>query len=170
MPKKLPNYEDLIKYYPTDKDPAKVRSDIGGAVDRSWYENTCIIRVSKSLNYTGHPVPKDSGTFKTRKGADGNWYGLGVQDFWEYLEKYYGKPTIYSEKDSKSGRIPREKFKGIRGVIGFRVKGWKDASGHFTLWDGFDLVYGGESHDYFAISYKAGLWQAGTTIVTQAEY
>ena len=170
MPKKLPNFEDLSKFYPTDKDPDKVRKEIGGAVDRSWYENTCIIRVSKSLNYTSHPIPRDSGTFKTRKGADGKWYGLGVQQFWEYLTVHYGQPTVLVEKEGKSGRIPREKFSGIRGIIGFRVKGWEDASGHFTLWNGFDLLYGGEKHDYFAISYKAAIWEAGSTRVTVAPY
>ncbi|HUF04580.1 MAG TPA: type VI secretion system amidase effector protein Tae4 [Aridibacter sp.] len=169
MPKKLPNYEDLAKDYPAGKDAAKVRGDIGGSVDKSWYKNTCIIRVSKSLNSAGHPIPVDSGNFKTRKGADGKWYGLGVQQFWSYMRKTYGKPTVYAEKDAKSLRIPMEKFKGVRGIIGFRVKGWEDASGHFTLWNGFDLVYGGEDHDYFAISYMAALWEAGSTRTTSAE-
>jgi hypothetical protein len=26
----------------------------------------------------------------------------------------------------------------------FKVSGWSDASGHFTLWDGKDLIYPGE--------------------------
>lgn len=168
MGKVLPNYDDLVKFYQTDPDPEKVKQKIGGSVNKSWYENTCIIRVSEALNYTNHLIPADSGAFKTRKGADGRWYGLGVQQFWEYLEKHYGKPTVFAEKDKKSGRIPFEKFNGIRGIIGFRVKGWGDASGHFTLWDGFNLLYGGEKHDYFAISYKAALWQAGTTKISIA--
>ncbi len=166
MVKILPLYENLIKFYPTDKDYEKVRREIGGSVDKSWYENTCIMRVSKSLNYANHPIPADSGVFKTRQGADGKWYGLGVQQFWEYLEKYYGKPTIYAERDKKTNRIPIEKFQRKRGIIGFRVQGWKDASGHFTLWDGFNLLYGGEKHNYFAISSKAALWETGASRVS----
>jgi hypothetical protein len=169
MPKKvLPDYDEMIKIYPTDKDPEKVKKDIGGNVNRSWYENTCIIRLSKSLNYTNHPIPVISGSFKTVQGADKKWYGLGVQQFWEYLETFYGKPTVYAEKDKKTGRIPMAKFSGIRGIIGFRVKGWEDASGHFTMWDGFKLIYGGDKHDYFAIAYKAALWEAGSIRIYEA--
>lgn len=166
MGKVLPNYEDLIKFYPTDSDAEKVKREVGADVDKSWYENTCVIRVSKALNYTNHLIPKDSGAFKTRKDADDKWYGLGVQQFWEYLEKNYGKPLVYAEKDKRSGRIPFEKFQGIRGIIGFRVKGWEDASGHFTLWNGFNLLYNSGNRDYFGISYKAALWQAGTTRIS----
>lgn len=165
MGKILPIYEDLLRFYPTDPDPEKVKRDIGGSVNKSWYENTCIIRVSRALNYTNNPIPADSAAFKTRQGSDGKWYGLGVQQFWEYLEKHYGKPTIYAEKPNAGSRIPVEKFQRTRGIIGFRVKGWKGASGHFTLWDGFNLIYAPQ-HDYFSISSKAALWTAGTSKVS----
>lgn len=161
----LPLYENLIKFYPTDPNQEKVKEEIGGNVNRSWYENTCIIRVSKALNYNDHPIPADSAIFKTRQGADRKWYGLGVQQFWEYLEKHYGKPTIYAEKGKLSNRIPVEKFQQTRGIIGFRVKGWADASGHFTLWDGYNLAYA-PRHDYFSISYKAALWTTGASKVS----
>ncbi len=61
MGKILPLYENLIIFFPTDSDTEKVKRDIGENVDKSWYENTCIIRVSKALNYTDHPIPADSG-------------------------------------------------------------------------------------------------------------
>jgi len=169
MSKKLPDFEALAKFYPSGSDAAQVRHEIGGSVDKDWYVNTCVIRVSKSLNYTNELIPADSGALKTRKGADGKWYGLSVRQFWRYMLKTYGKPLVYAEKDAKSGRIDRSKFSGPRGIIGFRVKGWDDARGHFTLWDGLDLVYGGESHDYFAISYEAALWEAGTVRVFAPE-
>ncbi|MGH9949688.1 MAG: T6SS effector amidase Tae4 family protein [Pyrinomonadaceae bacterium] len=169
MSKVLPLYQDLVPNYPTSKDAVAVRAAIGGAVDKSWYENTCIMRVSKAMNYANHPIPPDTAIFKTRKGADGKWYGLGVQQFWEYLEKNYGKPTVYAEKDKATGRIPYDKFKGYQGIIGFRVKGWKDASGHFTLFDGFNLLYGGDAHNYWEISFKAGLWRAGANFVTSPD-
>lgn len=154
---RLPNFEDLVPNYPVDSDPAAVRAAIGGAVNRDWYKNTCIIRVSKALNYARQPIPPDSGSFKTRKGADGKWYGLGVQQFWDYMTKTYGKPDVSA--DSVNGRIAFEKFAGGSGIIGFRVKGWKDASGHFTLFDGCHLLYVGDgSTDYWTRSYKAALW------------
>jgi len=168
MAKKLPNFEDMTPNYPTSKDFAAVRAAVGGAVDKSWYENTCIIRVSKALNYANHPIPADSGDFKTRKGADGKWYGLGVQQFWEYMTKTYGKPAIYAE--NVNGRIEIEKFAGSAGIIGFRVKGWKDASGHFTLFNGCELLYVGDGGtNYWTRSYKAALWSTGGTITTCAQ-
>ena len=170
MGKKLPDFSQLSVVYPSGPDPKRVKLEIGGQVNQDHYENTCIIRLSRSLNYTNHPIPSDSSFFKTRRGADNKWYGLGVQQFWEYLEKNYGNPTIFAEKDLRTGKIPKEKFAGIRGIIGFRVKGWKDASGHFTLWDGDKLIYGGDKHDYFTISYKAALWEAGTLRTTMAPY
>ncbi|PYS87460.1 MAG: hypothetical protein DMF62_12395 [Acidobacteria bacterium] len=169
MGKALPNFDALVPNYPTSKDFKVVRAAIGGDVDKDWYENTCIMRVSKALNYAKHPIPADSGAFKTRRGADKMWYGLGVQQFWEYLEKHYGKPTVYAEKDNKSGRIPYEKFKGYQGIIGFRVKGWHDASGHFTLFDGVNLLYVGDHPDYWGIAYKAALWRAGNLWVTSPD-
>jgi len=163
MAKKLPNFEELTPNYPVDKDAAAVRHSIGGKVDQDHYENTCIIRVSKALNYAKHPIPVDSGDFKTRKGADGKWYGLGVQQFWEYMTKTYGKPAVYAE--NTKGRIPYEKFAGNAGIIGFRVKGWKDASGHFTLFNGCELLYIGDgSTNYWTRSYKAALWTTGGVV------
>jgi hypothetical protein len=62
----------------------------------------------------------------------------------------------------KSGDIKREPFEGKTGVIGFRVHfQGGSATGHFSLWDGSKLLYGGLSHDYFQISYEAALWQSG---------
>lgn len=167
MPKKLPNFQELTPNYPIAEKAAEVRKSIGGNVDKDHYKNTCIVRVSKALNYAKHPIPADSGDFKTRKGADGKWYGLGVQQFWEYMTKTYGKPTVYAE--NVNGRIPYEKFAGKAGIIGFRVQGWKDASGHFTLFNGCELLYIGESGtNYWTRSYKAALWTTGGNITTCA--
>ncbi|MDM7923801.1 MAG: type VI secretion system amidase effector protein Tae4 [Pyrinomonadaceae bacterium] len=160
MRKKLPDFSDMEANYPTGHDPEQVKADIGGSVDQAHYKNTCIIRVSKALNYAKHPIPPDSGWFRTKRGADKKWYGLRVREFWTYMEKTYGKPTVFEKRDS-SGRIPPWRFVGKSGIIGFRVKGWNDASGHFTLWNGFNLLYGGEDHDYWGISYEAGLWTSG---------
>lgn len=165
--KRLPNFEELVPNYPLDKDPATVRSAIGGAVNRDWYENTCIIRVSKALNYAKHFIPPDSGSFKTRKGADGKWYGLGVQQFWEWMTKTYGEPSVAA--DNVNGHIPYEKFAGNSGIIGFRVKGWNDASGHLTLFNGCELLYVGDgSTNYWTRSYKAALWVTGGRTVACA--
>jgi hypothetical protein len=161
MPKSLPNFDSLVPYYPVKQTADEIKAYIGGDVDQAHYRNTCIIRVSQALNYTGHPIPPDTGWFRTKKGKDGKWYGLRVTEFWDYLLKVYGKPTVFARKGNNKV-IPVSKFAGIRGIVGFRVKGFTDATGHFTLWDGAELLYGGERHDYWGISTEAALWEAGT--------
>lgn len=75
------------------------------------------------------------------------------------MVKFYGNPTVYS-------RVPinAKLFRGVRGIIGFKVPFVDGSStGHFTLWDGFKLLYGGGDEDYFKIATEAALWEAGTT-------
>lgn len=166
--KSLPNFEKMMPFYPATQTAEEIKVEIGGKVNQEHYHNTCIMRVSLALNYTGHPIPADNGKFRTKRGKDGKWYGLRVAEFWDYMMKIYGKPTVY-ERKAKNGRIAADKFAGIRGIIGFRAD-FKDATGHFTLWDGFKLLYGGEDHDYFSIASEGALWEAGTirTINTSA--
>ncbi|WP_223255392.1 T6SS effector amidase Tae4 family protein [Flavobacterium sp. LM4] len=55
-----------------------------------------------------------------------------------------------------------DKLKKLKGIIMFKVSGWGNASGHFTLWDGKNLIYpGGAQHDdplseyyYFNMKYE----------------
>lgn len=166
MKKSLPNFDKLEPFYPAKQTADEVKADIGGDVNQDHYKNTCIMRVSLALNYAGHPIPADNGKFRTKRGKDRKWYGLRVAEFWEYMLKHYGKPTVHA-RQAKNGLISSADFGGIRGIIGFRAD-FKDATGHFTLWDGVKLLYGGEEHDYFSISSEAALWEAGTTRILVA--
>ena len=49
MPKKLPNFDELKKYYLTGS-KEDVKTTIGGNVNAEYIENTCVVRVSRSLN------------------------------------------------------------------------------------------------------------------------
>lgn len=163
--KKLPNFELLASFYPgAGRTAASVKQEVGGSVNSADIDDTCIVRLSKPLNYLGHPIPKWTEAFRTRQGNDKFWYGLRVKEFWPYMEKTYGPPTKRSNSPIKASL-----FQGIRGIIGFRVP-FKSgsATGHFTLWDGSKLLYGGEDHDYFAIASEAALWEAGNTRISQA--
>lgn len=160
MSKKLPDFKLMVPFYPALQSAEQIKIQIGGDVNQEHYKNTCIMRVSMALNYTNHPIPSDREVFRTKKGKDGKWYGLRVDEFWNYLLKNYGKPTV-SERRPKDKPISIEKFSGIRGIIGFRVP-FKGATGHFTLWDGDKLLYDG-GYDYFTNATEAALWEAGTT-------
>jgi hypothetical protein len=159
MGKLLPDFDKLVPLYPGKGYTAQsIKNEIGGDVNKPDIDDTCIVRISKPLNYLGHAIPPWSEQFRTRKGKDGFFYGLRVKEFWPYLERVYGPPTKRSTRP-----IEAKKFKGLRGIIGFRVNKWaaRGSTGHFTLWDGFNLLYGGEDHDYFAIADEVGLWEAG---------
>jgi hypothetical protein len=156
MARKLPDFEKLKSLYlGKDHKAEDVKKQVGGDINASDVVNTCIVRLSVPLNALGELIPPWSEQFRTRKGKDKRWYGLRVREFWTYMTKTYGPPTVTSKAP-----LDRSKFSGIRGIIGFRAK-FKDATGHFTLWDGSDLLYGGDEHDYWAISTEAALWEAG---------
>lgn len=157
MSKKLPNFDELKKYYLTG-DLDSVKSTIGGEVDADWIKNTCVVRVSRSLNYAKDPITKAPGLLIVL-GGDKKRYALRVKEFRAYMNKTYGKPAV-SEKKNAGGTITKTKFSGKRGIICFEVTGWSDATGHFSLWDGTKVLYDG-GHDYFGgLSNEAVLWQA----------
>jgi Type VI secretion system (T6SS), amidase effector protein 4 len=155
MKRKLPNYFQLEQFYSINGTLDEIKAQIGGDVDEKHYANSCIIRVSMGLNGAGHAIPPDSAIFRTKLGADKQWYGLRVNEFWNYMLRTCGQPSVHSPKGEKANI---EDFVCKRGIIGFRVD-FDNATGHFTLWNGSQLLYGGESHDYFDIAYEAALWE-----------
>ena len=163
MKTKLPDFAMLRNAYLSDGWTAdQVKKKIGGSVDSSDIENTCVVRLSERLNAVGHPIPAWTEPFRTRRGNDKRWYGLRVDEFWTCMLGRYGKPAIH-----KMAPLKIQDFEGPQGIIGFRAP-FKGATGHFTLWDGQKLLYGGRDHDYFRISTEAALWRAGDMQVLQA--
>ncbi|WP_158823300.1 type VI secretion system amidase effector protein Tae4 [Granulicella sp. S156] len=149
---KLPNFDILRRNYPTGENPDAVRMAIGGAVARMPpLSNTCVIRMSRALNYAGplYEIPQNGGAspLLTYKGGDGKNYALRVAQFLHYLAQSYGRPDI-SKRYQRGEKESITPFLGKRGIIAWHISGWSDASGHFTLWDGTQGLYtGGE--DYF---------------------
>ena len=109
------------------------------------------------MNYAGDPIPRDSIAFRTKQGADGKWYGLRVSEFRKYMERTYGKPTISAQR-AKNSPISSTQFNGYRGILCLSVDGWSDATGHITLWNIDQMLYG--HADYFARAYDGVLWVA----------
>jgi hypothetical protein len=164
MSRKLPDFDAMARLYLGEAYTAdKVKQTVGGDLNAEDVTNTCVIRLSVPLNALGELIPQWSEQFRTRRGKDKRWYGLRVKEFWTYLINNYGQPTV-----SSKAPIKPETFNGIRGIIGFRVSHFTDATGHFTLWDGEKLLYGAKEHNYFAIADEAALWEAGTTRFSSA--
>lgn len=164
MSKTLPDFSVLAAFYPATLSAEAVKLTIGGDVNQAHYKNTCVIRISQPLNHVGHLLPPDSQKFRTKQGKDKRWYGLRVDEFWDYMTRTYGKPTIHKRR-GKDEAISAAEFADIRGIIGFRLM-FADATGHFTLWNGSRLLYSGGYANYFAGASEAALWEAGTTRVT----
>jgi hypothetical protein len=146
--RKLPSYATLTPNYPTGDDPEAVKQDIGGAVDEDWITNTCVVRISKAFNYVGdkkYEIPRTNGLL-TVKGRDQKNYAIRVAEFIGFLRNQYGPPDIVREGDE----ISVDPFRDMTGIIAWHVSGWRDATGHFTLWDGAKGLYEGDHH-YFEL-------------------
>ena len=138
---KLPAYAILARNYPTGT-AEETKKVIGGNVNLPWLENTCAVRVSRSLNYAGKSfeIPMTVPGLATSGGKDGKRYAFRVDELSNFLRGKYGPPTI----ELVGSEIKLKAFQGKQGIIAWHAGGMSDATGHFTLWDG-----------------KKGLYQAG---------
>lgn len=87
-------------------------------------------------------------TLKRWKGGDGLAYAVVVAEFRTYLDTYYPEP------DTK--KIPAPDASAVAdksGIIGF-VFQYSGGTGHFSLWDGTQVLYG----DYFGTGDLNHLW------------
>ncbi|MFO0589956.1 MAG: T6SS effector amidase Tae4 family protein [Polyangiaceae bacterium] len=136
MTRKLSGFERMWNVYPAPSGEApEAKKIIGGGADASWIQNTCVIRLSRSLNYGGHPIPQGLKGLSTVTGLDGLRYAYRVAEIDAYLRDTYGPPHFEDIRQVPADSVPAT-FVGKRGIIGFQVKGWADATGHFDLWDG----------------------------------
>lgn len=154
MARKLTGFERMWNVYPAPTgEAADAKKAIGGAVNADWIENTCVIRVSRSMNYAGHPIPEGLKGLATVAGKDGLRYAYRVIEMHDWLTATYGPATL-AEKRAELREGPPESFVGKRGILCFRVEGWADATGHLDLWDGAAPRHA----EYFAKSSEIKLW------------
>lgn len=127
-----------------------------------YWANTCAGRMSYALNHSGIALDKAprGGSFK---GADNKHYWFRVSDLKAYLKarfkagdiEYALKPLplkltdeIFNQRVKDVQTNVLDKISGKHGIVVFDVAGWGNASGHFTLWDGSNLVYVGPPGDH----------------------
>lgn len=152
-----PSYAQMQPYYPLGG-PEQVKSLIGGRVNQNWITNTCVIRVSRALNYAGHPIPGNFSGLLTVRGGDNKHYALRVREFKRYLIAKYGQPDLAHQNPGLSGAVPQS-FIGKKGIILFEVSGWSDATGHVTLWNGSRCV---NNDCYWDKARSVFLWESNS--------
>lgn len=118
---------------------------IGGLVDyninkveeKYRWKNTCAVRMSYIINYSGMKIPAVAG--KTVTGADGNNYFFRILDLYNFLKDNLGTPKSY-----KGASLSALDLKNKKGIILFIVSNQVDARRHITLFDGetcYDKCY-----------------------------
>ncbi|WDF53933.1 T6SS effector amidase Tae4 family protein [Mucilaginibacter sp. KACC 22063] len=96
----LPSYNRFYDAFPKHSDtrfdtPIKMYTAVGGEVlnqyNLSGARNTCALRISRALNYSGVTIPdiKD----QTYKGSDNKFYFLGAAKLKAWMIKTFGPPT-----------------------------------------------------------------------------
>lgn len=148
-------FSKLQSQYPAG-DAAHAKSIIGGKADADWITNTCAMRISRVLNYNSAPIPgPGAGSLDVVSGADSRWYAYRQKDLQKWFTNRFGAPSITLTKP-----VDRRKLLNLQGFLGFDIRGWNDATGHFDLWDG--KMFGTEpqaTHDYFALAESISFWR-----------
>jgi hypothetical protein len=139
----------------------KVARIIGGTVAKNihlapphGWTNTCALRLSYVLNYSGVQIPQIKR--KTVSGGDHRHYFFRVKDVIEFLHLRWGKPDLQLPFPESQQTVLGEK----QGVVLFEVKGWNDANGHATLWNGsgcYDHCYFNEPGLHYRTE-RASFW------------
>jgi Type VI secretion system (T6SS), amidase effector protein 4 len=142
--------------YRTNPDSAAVKKNIGGHVDEAWLTNTCAIRMSRGLNYSGVLVPANFAGLATVAGGDKKRYAFRVAEMRPWLRHEFGKPDF--EQTKKSGTdFDKSALTDQKGIIAFDIH-FSDATGHLDAWDGTVFSHEYAAKDYWTRATRISLW------------
>lgn len=165
-----PSWADMKKHYPDKSIKTAELYDVrlGGrfkhAYDIPAYKNTCAVRMSYGLNRSGLKLNKAPSNGGNLVGDDGYNYWIRVDDLTpELMARFKGcdeelrlkvAPNSmvenaeavdkhYQERWEAARNFLDTKLAGRNGIVVFEVRGYANATGHFTLWDGVakELAY-----------------------------
>lgn len=138
----------------------QVKKTLGGSVNSGDVTNTCAIRMSHAMNFSGQKIPAKWGAITNRKSKAGQSYIIRVVDFRAWMLRTFGEPTIRISKKAGDA-FDRKKLEGFQGVIGMEIS-FGDSSGHFDLWhrDKF-TAESGSGANYLTQASAVQLWSNG---------
>ena len=129
----------------------RVADNINNPDSSTKWVNTCAVRMSYILNYSGLKI-KPNGKLTVSE-SDKNWYYYRVTNLISFLISEWGKP--------ESIKYPT--VIGRKGIILFQVSGWSNANGHATLFDGnscYDHCYFSENEpEKGYVTLQANFWE-----------
>lgn len=151
----LPSMSAFKAAFPKRSDPlyntpSKLHASIGGSVlstvGTGDNVNTCAVRVSKALNYSGVTIPYIAN--QTYQGSDGKYYFLGAENLNRWMRKVFGcanpntaigeylnSNSIHYNADqiAKNGsNLPQALF-GVQGIYSMVSNNSNWATGHADL-------------------------------------
>ena len=178
MANAVPPFDVLNRNYPNFVSVETVKRLIGGALNdldappnQQWLGgangNTCTIRLSRTLNYSGVRFREPPGMrtavggrpsqLRVRHAGDAR---LARRPFRRADHRPVGRPADFARCVQWQERI-----------IAFDIH-FTDANGHLDLWDGhtfYDEVYGlsHAGHDFFDMARRVSLWVTEGSSVNQ---
>ncbi len=142
--------------YGTYPDSATVKKEIGGGVDAGYITNTCAVRLSRGLNYSGQPLPATFAGLLMVKGGDGKHYALRVREMRKWLPHVLGSPD-FDETKKAGAAFDKSKLAAMKGIIAFDIH-FSDATGHLDAWDGTAFSSEYKVADYWTPATRITLW------------
>ncbi len=147
-PQNLPTFDDFLLAYPSHYDDnyttsQQVYEAVGGAVlvkYNNGARNTCALRVSKGLNYSGVSIPNIPGV--TVKGNDNKNYFLVASNLLSWMKSTFGTPIGENHLTCADGGLSGTNYKlllaGKQGIYimipNDKTSAGFDASGHADIY------------------------------------
>ena len=172
----LPSWANFEASFPKDSNPLyntpeKMYNSVGGTI-ATFYTgpntNTCAIRLSKTLNYSGVIIPNIPG--QTYSGADGKFYFKSAYQINLWMRKTFGTnpattKTPYNanhyEYNSAQAGVHGINLPGLlngkKGIYSIYSSDFKWATGHADLLNS-DAICGNRCHFYDAPILRLDVW------------
>jgi len=172
----LPSWSNFTAAFPLNTNPLydspyKMYNSVGGQAGAMYAgpnTNTCALRMSRGLNYSGITIPNIPG--KTYKGADNKYYFLSAIEINKWMRKTFGTndgdPTTplntnhYHYTGAQAGphgvNLPTL-LNGKKGIYSLVSSDYRWATGHADLLNS-DGTCGNECHFYDAPILYIDVW------------
>jgi hypothetical protein len=120
-PQSLPSFNDFETAYPKHSDPlydtpSEMYNSIGGQVLNLYnsnppsYQNTCALRISKALNYSGISITAGPDRYQ---GADGKYYFISCAALFKWMKKTFGTPSGSNHLTGTQGGVNGQNFPNL---------------------------------------------------------